>query len=96
MSLPQCFWVEQLYLYLPLFTSSDSTTHPPGYYLYVDGSVGQWGDRSVLIGDVIQPSTAGNCLTFWYHMFGNNIGTLRVYMNDRLLFNFIEHELTFT
>lgn len=56
---------------------------PPGYYLYVDSSVGEWGDESFLIGDVLQPSTRGHCLTFWYHMYGNHVGTLRVFMNDR-------------
>ncbi|TNN55455.1 MAM and LDL-receptor class A domain-containing protein 2 [Liparis tanakae] len=56
---------------------------PPGFYLYVDSSVGEWGDLSFLISDVFQPTTRGHCLTFWYHMYGNKIGTLRVYINDR-------------
>ncbi|XP_061694563.1 MAM and LDL-receptor class A domain-containing protein 2 isoform X2 [Syngnathoides biaculeatus] len=62
----------------------DHTTNMPyGYYLYVDSSVGQWGDASFLISDVLQPSTRGHCLTFWYHMFGPDVGILRVYINDR-------------
>lgn len=56
---------------------------PPGYYLYADSLVGEWGDTSFLISDVFQPSTRGHCLTFWYHMYGNHVGTLRVYLNDR-------------
>ncbi|XP_061652622.1 MAM and LDL-receptor class A domain-containing protein 2 isoform X2 [Phyllopteryx taeniolatus] len=62
----------------------DHTTNMPyGYYLYVDSSVGQWGDASFLISDVLQPATRGHCLTFWYHMFGPDVGTLRIYINDR-------------
>lgn len=68
--------------FLSLFLS-DLATFPPGYYLYVDSSVGEWGDTSFLISDVFQPSVRGHCLTFWYHMYGHHVGTLRVYMNDR-------------
>ncbi|XP_061879772.1 MAM and LDL-receptor class A domain-containing protein 1 isoform X1 [Entelurus aequoreus] len=64
--------------------SVDHTTHTPhGSYLYVDSSVGQRGDASFIISDVLQPATRGHCLEFWYHMFGPHVGTLRVYVNDR-------------
>lgn len=56
---------------------------PPGCYLYVDTLVGDRGDTSFLISDVFQPATGGHCLTFWYHMYGSHVGTLRVYINDR-------------
>ncbi|KAM8838449.1 MAM and LDL-receptor class A domain-containing protein 2 isoform 2-T2 [Synchiropus picturatus] len=63
--------------------SVDHTTNSSqGYYLYVDNSVGEWGTRSLLSGDVLQPSTRGHCLRFWYYMFGD-VGTLRVSVNDR-------------
>uniref|UniRef100_A0A8C4IGG5 MAM domain-containing protein n=1 Tax=Dicentrarchus labrax TaxID=13489 RepID=A0A8C4IGG5_DICLA len=65
----------------PSVDHTTNSTH--GYYLYVDSSVGEWGDTSFLISDVFQPSTRGHCLTFWYHMYGDNVGTLRVYINDR-------------
>ncbi|XP_019751859.1 MAM and LDL-receptor class A domain-containing protein 2 [Hippocampus comes] len=62
----------------------DHTTNMPhGYYLFVDSSVGEWGDTSFLVGDMLQPATRGHCLRFWYHMFGPDVGTLRVYVNDR-------------
>lgn len=54
-----------------------------GHYIYVDSSVGEWGDMSFLISEVFQPSSRRHCLTFWYHMYGNHVGTLRVYINDR-------------
>ncbi|KAJ8011341.1 hypothetical protein DPEC_G00057130 [Dallia pectoralis] len=62
----------------------DHTTNSSlGYYLYVDSSVGQWGDRSILLGEVLQPDPRGHCLTFWFHMHGPHIGTLKVQGNQR-------------
>ncbi|XP_051809884.1 MAM and LDL-receptor class A domain-containing protein 1 [Acanthochromis polyacanthus] len=64
--------------------SVDHTTNSSrGHYVYVDSSVGDWKDMSYLISDVFQPSTSGHCLTFWYHMYGDHIGTLKLYINDR-------------
>ncbi|XP_072296914.1 MAM and LDL-receptor class A domain-containing protein 2 [Eucyclogobius newberryi] len=70
----------------------ESNTGPPvdhttnsssGYYVYVDSSVGQWGDQAFLISDVLQPSTRGHCITFWYHMYRDHVGTLKLHVNDR-------------
>ncbi|KAG7253036.1 hypothetical protein CRUP_022836 [Coryphaenoides rupestris] len=36
-----------------------------------------------LRGDLVEPSTGGHCLNFWYHMYGHNVGMLQVYINDR-------------
>lgn len=64
--------------------SVDHTTNSSsGHYMYVDSAVGQWGDQSFLISEVFQPSTRGHCITFWYHMFGKHVGTLKLYINDR-------------
>ncbi|KAF7668436.1 hypothetical protein LDENG_00014610 [Lucifuga dentata] len=66
--------------------SVDHTTNSTeGYYLYVDSSVGEWGDLSFLISDVLQPTTRGHCLKFWHHMFGHHVGTLRLFINDRIM-----------
>uniref|UniRef100_A0A3Q0RCP4 Si:ch211-106h4.4 n=1 Tax=Amphilophus citrinellus TaxID=61819 RepID=A0A3Q0RCP4_AMPCI len=62
----------------------DHTTNSTQHYLYVDSSVGEWGVVSLLVSDVFQPSTRGHCLTFWYHMYGNHVGTLRVSINDKM------------
>uniref|UniRef100_A0A3B4UGP8 Si:ch211-106h4.4 n=1 Tax=Seriola dumerili TaxID=41447 RepID=A0A3B4UGP8_SERDU len=64
--------------------SVDHTTNSTHHYLYVDSLVGEWGDMSFLISDVFQRSTRGHCLTFWYHMYGSHVGTLRVYINDKM------------
>uniref|UniRef100_A0A3P8W664 Si:ch211-106h4.4 n=4 Tax=Cynoglossus semilaevis TaxID=244447 RepID=A0A3P8W664_CYNSE len=69
----------------PSFDHTTNTTH--GHYLYVDCTVGEWGDRSFLVSEVFQWSTGGHCLTFWYHMKGDHVGTLRVYINDRKMQN---------
>lgn len=64
--------------------SVDHTTNSStGYYVYVDSAVGQWGDQSFLISDVFQPSTRGHCISFWYHMYGDHVGTLKLNINDR-------------
>ncbi|XP_031666604.1 MAM and LDL-receptor class A domain-containing protein 2 [Oncorhynchus kisutch] len=64
--------------------SVDHTTNSSlGYYLYVDSSVGQWGDRSMLVSEILQADSRGYCLTFWFHMYGPHIGTLNLYRNDR-------------
>uniref|UniRef100_A0AAQ6ITE1 MAM domain-containing protein n=3 Tax=Anabas testudineus TaxID=64144 RepID=A0AAQ6ITE1_ANATE len=65
----------------PSVDHTTNSTH--GYYLYVDSSVGEWGDMSFLVSDVFQPSTRGHCLRFWYHMYGSHVGTLRIYINNR-------------
>nr|XP_020490862.1 MAM and LDL-receptor class A domain-containing protein 1-like isoform X1 [Labrus bergylta] len=65
----------------PSVDHTTNSTH--GHYLYVDSSVGEWGDMSFVVSDVFSPTTRGHCLSFWYHMYGNHVGTLRVYINDR-------------
>lgn len=66
--------------------SVDHTTNSTqGYYIYVDGSLSEWGDLSFLISDVLQPTTRGQCFKFWYHMSGQHVDTLRLYINDRTM-----------
>ncbi|KAM6948654.1 MAM and LDL-receptor class A domain-containing protein 1 [Aplochiton taeniatus] len=66
--------------------SVDHTTNSSlGYYLYADSSLGEWGVRSVLVSDLLQPTSRGHCFTFWYHMHGDYVGTLKVYSNNRKL-----------
>ena len=37
------------------------------------------GDKARLLSEDFSPTTTrGRCVKFWYHMFGNTIGTLRV------------------
>ncbi|KAI4891478.1 hypothetical protein NFI96_023830, partial [Prochilodus magdalenae] len=66
--------------------SVDHTTNSSiGYYLYVDSTVGQWGNRALLFSEIFSPDSLGQCFTFWYHMYGHKIGTLNVYINNRTM-----------
>ncbi|MBN3307353.1 MLRP2 protein, partial [Amia calva] len=67
--------------------SVDHTTNSSqGHYVYVDSLVGSPGDRVMLVSEIFQPSEGGSCLTFWYHMSGQDIGTLSLYSNNRYWF----------
>ncbi|XP_069046931.1 MAM and LDL-receptor class A domain-containing protein 1 [Lepisosteus oculatus] len=64
----------------------DHTTNTTkGYYVYADSSVGSPGDRIMLVSEIFQPAVEGSCLSFWYHMYGQNIGNLSLYINNRTL-----------
>lgn len=54
-----------------------------GYYLYMDSSVGHWGEAAMMLSEIFTPDSRGHCFTFWYHLYGNNIGTLNLYINNR-------------
>lgn len=70
--------------HIPRASGRNATVTPSsGHYLYVDTSVGHRDHSSILVSDVLQPSNAGHCLTFWYNMHGSSVGTLYVGINDR-------------
>ncbi|KAI8780792.1 MAM and LDL-receptor class A domain-containing protein 2, partial [Biomphalaria glabrata] len=71
-------------------STSTSNTGPPadhttnsgqGYYMYTESSNQRLGDKAWLITDII-PATRASCLTFWYYMYGSDVGTLRVYLSQ--------------
>eukprot|EP00795_Rhopilema_esculentum_P012712 gene12712-3431_t len=54
-----------------------------GYYMFIETS--GWiptGANAYLMSPQYDPAsrTGGKCLQFWYHMYGNSIGTLNVYL----------------
>lgn len=53
-----------------------------GYYVYAESSSPrQFGDKAILVSKQISPnSRPGNCIIFWYHMYGAHIGTLNMYI----------------
>ncbi|XP_056333186.1 MAM and LDL-receptor class A domain-containing protein 1 isoform X2 [Danio aesculapii] len=64
--------------------SVDHTTNTStGYYLFMDSSVGKWGDTAMILSETFSPDSRGHCFTFWYHMSGQKVGTLNVYTNNR-------------
>eukprot|EP00794_Sanderia_malayensis_P013852 gene13852-15300_t len=53
-----------------------------GHYLYTEASSpAETGDIAVLQSQEFPPTT-GQCMSFWYHMFGEDIGCLEVHVRD--------------
>ncbi|XP_036360425.1 MAM and LDL-receptor class A domain-containing protein 1-like isoform X2 [Octopus sinensis] len=52
-----------------------------GSYIYIKSFQSKKGSNAMIHTTLLAPtSTGGNCLSFWYYMYGSNIGTLNVYM----------------
>ncbi|KAA0719308.1 LDL-receptor class A domain-containing protein 1 Skeletal organic matrix MAM and [Triplophysa tibetana] len=64
-------------------TSNSST----GCYIYMDSSVGRWGDAAKILSEIFPPDSRGHCFTFWYHLYGDRVGTLNLYMNSSTIYN---------
>ncbi|KAH3887686.1 hypothetical protein DPMN_011704 [Dreissena polymorpha] len=51
----------------------------PGHYMYIETSAPRVpGNKAWLISQTFNPSTAPQCFTFWYHMYGSTIGMLQL------------------
>nr|XP_039270716.1 MAM and LDL-receptor class A domain-containing protein 2-like [Styela clava] len=52
-----------------------------GYYLYTETSPQEGGDKARIVSPVV-PNSGSQCtgLDFWYHMFGNDVGELAMYV----------------
>ena len=57
------------------------STLVPGYYTYLEVSRARTGDFGRILSPTI-PGTADQCstVTFYYHMFGEDIGSLNLYL----------------
>ena len=71
----------------PSSGTGPTTDHDPGTstgnYLYLEASSGCEGQQADLLSPCIDLSSAGNpVLTFWYHMFGTNVGELHLDIFD--------------
>ncbi|KAK7098915.1 hypothetical protein V1264_003130 [Littorina saxatilis] len=52
-----------------------------GHYMYTEASAPRHpGDKAVLNSFVVPATTQQTCVNFWYHMSGNQIGTLSAYL----------------
>ncbi|GFN85250.1 MAM and LDL-receptor class a domain-containing protein 2-like [Plakobranchus ocellatus] len=49
-----------------------------GYYIYMEATNGTQGDTAILTSPVLPPTNGINCLSFWYHMYGPDIGSLQL------------------
>lgn len=70
------YYFSSLECYLIVFVFS-------GYYMYIEASRGSTTIDTARLDSSILPAGKDFCLTFWYHMFGPDVHTLRV----RQLFN---------
>ena len=55
-----------------------------GFYAYTDATNQATGNEAFLMSETFAWNTK-MCLTFWYHMYGDHIGTLGVYMQTTVL-----------
>lgn len=62
----------------PSFDHTTADTTKNGFYMYLESSNGANGDVAQMYSPGFTLS-GKRCLRFWYHMFGNGMGNLRVY-----------------
>ncbi|XP_021371353.1 MAM and LDL-receptor class A domain-containing protein 1-like, partial [Mizuhopecten yessoensis] len=58
-----------------------STDHTSGhgYYIFTESS-NRHANQRALLQSILVSQTGPHCLTFWYHLYGSNIGTLNLYV----------------
>lgn len=54
-----------------------------GYYMYTAASVRYANQTARIESPQITPRGKSQCLTFWYHMYGPNIGVMNLYVKKR-------------
>ncbi|CAH3118157.1 unnamed protein product [Pocillopora meandrina] len=65
----------------PAFDHTYGTSQ--GYYMYIETSYPRkQGDKARLISPTYPAVKGGQCFQFWYHMYGQDIGTLNVYVKS--------------
>ncbi|XP_020615551.1 meprin A subunit beta-like [Orbicella faveolata] len=61
-------------------------TSGKGYYVYIEASSPREPGDSAKISRMVSLS-GESCLRFYYHMYGNNMGTLKVKLSGQVIFN---------
>ncbi|XP_072182120.1 MAM and LDL-receptor class A domain-containing protein 1-like [Diadema setosum] len=64
-------------------TSDHSTGSFLGYYVYARASEASPGDKARLFSPAYT-DTESECVKFWYHMYGDDLGQLSVYTEDQV------------
>lgn len=69
-----------------------------GYYAFMEASAPRvTGDKATIKSVIFPPTTgSGKCMSFWYHMFGNTIGQLKVWFRKLSNAKIISGELMWT
>lgn len=55
----------------------DYLYEPTGHYMYIEAS--GVSNQVAQLSSLQETQTGAACIQFWFHMYGNNIGTLNVY-----------------
>ena len=63
--------------------STDHTKgNTQGYYMYIETSAPRVaGNKARFISEIFPAKQTGSCFVFWYHMFGQDIDKLNVYIH---------------
>ena len=56
-----------------------------GFYFYIEASGRSIGDVATLVSPYIQSNGNATCMVFYYHLYGQSIGTLRVKVGDQVM-----------
>ncbi|XP_055957690.1 MAM and LDL-receptor class A domain-containing protein 1-like [Patella vulgata] len=60
-------------------TADHTLQNNKGYYIYTESSQRQANDTARIISPDLPIDTSGQCLMFWYHMYGSKIGQINIY-----------------
>ncbi|CAG5119499.1 unnamed protein product, partial [Candidula unifasciata] len=63
-----------------------------GYYMFVQASLDNAGSVARLYSQVFASSSSSYCFNFWYYMFGNNLGQLKVFVRNSISSSSIYNE----
>lgn len=70
-----------------------------GNFIYSQADENQKGKVARLVSPVVSSQSSAHCMTFWYHMSGSHVGTLRVKLHyqkpeeyDQLVWMAIGHQ----
>lgn len=64
-----------------------------GHYIFIESSAPRVkGDVARLASEIFPPKQTASCLSFFYHMYGADIGSLRVYISTNATGNSISTE----
>ena len=71
-----CVNLDDKFLYLRLLFSE-------GYYILTSATSRTVNQKARIQSPQINPGGKSQCLTFWYHMYGANVGSLNLYVQTR-------------
>ncbi|XP_078370268.1 uncharacterized protein LOC144653914 isoform X2 [Oculina patagonica] len=81
-------WTQHTGSTLTLFTGPDyDHTTGSGFYMYIESSTPQTTGDNAKLELSVSENGETSCLTFYYHMYGNTLGTLNVFSGNDMIFS---------